>query len=135
MMKEERILRYKSLSRRCRAGALIEMREGRWDRVEELLWGSLMGAVKAVAASRGRELRDEREIRGYVAILAGETKDRRMGDGFRQLSSFADVSYTVQDNRLSRDRLYQLAQRISYAVERLWEMTPTHEEPDDGPSP
>lgn len=110
------------------------MLEGRWDRVEELLWASLVGAVKAAALSRGRELRGGRAIKGYVEALAGQTSNRRMGDGFRQLSSFAEASYTVLDTRLARDRLYQLAQRVSYAVERSWEMTPANAELDDGPN-
>ena len=87
-MEEERIFRYKSQSCRCRASALREMREGRWDRMEEHLWGSLVGAVKAVAISRGRVLGSDEDIKVYVAGLAQETRNRRIGDAFNQLSSF-----------------------------------------------
>ena len=132
-MEEERIFRYKSQSCRCRASTLREMREGRWDRVEEHLWGSLVGAVKAVAISRGRVLGSDEDIKVYVAGLAQETRNRRIGDAFNQLSSFSDAYYTIQDTRHTRDRLYQLAQHVSYAAERLWEMVPPDEEAEDGP--
>ena len=132
-MEEERIFRYKSQSCRCRASALREMREGRWDRMEEHLWGSLVGAVKAVAISRGRVLGSDEDIKVYVAGLAQETRNRRIGDAFNQLSSFSDAYYTIQDTRHTRDRLYQLAQHVSYTAERLWEMVPPDEEAEDGP--
>ena len=133
-MEEERIFRYKSQSCWCRASALREMlREGRRDRVEEHLWGSLVGAVKAVAIRRGRVLGSDEDIKVYVAGLAQETRNRRIGDAFNQLSRLPDAYYTIQDTRHTRDRLYQLAQRVSYAAERLWEMVPPDEEAEDGP--
>ena len=132
-MEKERIFRYKSQSCSHRASAVREMREGRWDRVEDHLWGSLVGAVKAVAVSRGRYLGDDQDIKCYLAGLAGETRDRRIGDAFNQLSSFSDAFHTIQDTRHTRGRLYQLAQRVSYAAERLLEMNPTDEEAEDGP--
>ena len=133
IMEKERIFRYKSQSCRHRASAVREMREGRWDRVEEYLWGSLVGSIKAVAVSRGRYLADDKDIKGYLAGLAGETRDRRIGDAFNQLFSFSDAFHTIQASRHNRDRLYQLAQRVSYAAERLLEMIPTDEEAEDRP--
>ena len=46
-----RIQRYRQQSLRLLDSALTEMRTGRWLRSEELLWGSLTLAVKAVAFS------------------------------------------------------------------------------------
>ena len=125
---QERIHRYASQSSRYRASALREIREGNWQRAEELLWGSLVGAVKAVALSRGVELRGDEDAKRYLAILAGEKRNRRIGDAFNQLSSYSDILYRIQDSTLGPDRLYNLVERVSYVVENLWEMLP----PDEG---
>ena len=53
---QKRVQKYMSQSVRLRTAAIEELRDGRWGKVEELLWGCLMAAVKAVAFSRGTEL-------------------------------------------------------------------------------
>lgn len=126
-MEQERIQRYKSQSSRYLASALREIRGGHRQRAEELLWGSLMGAVKAVALSRGVELKSDEEMKSYVGVLAGEARDGRIGDAFTQLSNFSSLSDRIQDSRLSPDRLYHLAERVSHTVEKLWEMLPADE--------
>ena len=127
-MDQERVHRYASRSSRYRAGASREMREGNWERAEELLWGSLVGAVKAVALSRGVELADDEDAKRYLAILAGEKRNRRLGNAFEQLASYSDILYRIQDSTLGPDRLYNLVERVSYVVENLWDMLP----PDEG---
>ena len=127
-MDQERVHRYASWSSRYRASALREIRAGNWERAEELLWGSLAGAVKAVALSRGVELRDDEDTKRYLTVLAGERKNRRFGNAFDQLSSYSDILYRIQDSTLGPDRLYNLVERVSYVVENLWEMLP----PDEG---
>ena len=52
---EDRMVRYRGQSLRLLQGAMEEIRGGRWDRCEELLWGSLTQAVKGVALGRGRD--------------------------------------------------------------------------------
>ena len=54
-----RINRYRSQSLRLLDNALGDMRGGRWAQSEDLLWGSLTLAVKAVALSRGQSLNDD----------------------------------------------------------------------------
>ena len=49
---EDRLLRYRSQSLRLLRDAIEEIRAGRWERCEELLWGSLTQAVKGVALGR-----------------------------------------------------------------------------------
>ena len=53
---EDRLLRYRSQSLRLLRDAIEEIRAGRWERCEELLWGSLTQAVKGVALGRAHEL-------------------------------------------------------------------------------
>ena len=127
-MEQERIQRYKSQSSRYRVSALREVRTGDWQRAEELLWGSLASALKAVALSRGVELKSDEDMKSYIAALATETRDRKIGDAFNQLSNFSNIFYRIQDSRSSPERLYYLTQRVSYAVGKLWGMLPPDEE-------
>ena len=127
----DRVNRYRDQSIRHRASAIREIREGNWERVEELLWGSLVEAVKSVALSRGVQVKDYAEIQGYLALLARESRDRRLADSFDQLSAFASLHYSVQDSRIGPERIFQLVQRISYSVEKLWAMLPP-DEPERG---
>ena len=132
VMLRGRIQRYKSQSIRCRASALRVIREGDWRRAEDLLWGSLAGAVKAVALSRGVELSNDEDMKSYVVSLAGKARDRKLGQAFNQLSSFSDASFRAQDSRVSPERLYHMAECVGYSVDRLWEMLPPDEESEHG---
>ena len=116
--------RYKSYSSRYRASAVQEMRLGNWNRAEEFFWGSLVGVVKAVASSRGVKVIGDDDARRYLNTLAQEAGGRWIGDAFDQLSNFAVVSERLRDSRTSPDRLYHLADRVSDALDRLWEMLP-----------
>ena len=49
-----RITRYRSQSLRLLESALEQMRAGRWERSEDLMWGSLSLAVRGVDLSRGQ---------------------------------------------------------------------------------
>ncbi len=126
------IQRYKSRSLQFRDSALKEMRDGHWSRVEDLLWGSLVAAIKAVALSRGYRLAADDELQRYTVALAEETRDRRMAEVFDQLSNFSAVSYRVQDSRMVLEQLYRVAERVIYTLEKLWELLPQEEEVQDG---
>ena len=119
-MGRERIQRYIRQSSRYRTSALRETRNGHWPRVEELLWGSLVGAGKAVALSRGVELKSDEEVKRFVTALAKETGDRRLAEAFNQLSNFSTTLYRIQDSQMGPKRLYQLVERVSHSVEKLW---------------
>jgi hypothetical protein len=127
---QARTRRYREQSSRYRESATSEMRAGHWDRVEEFLWGSLVGAVKAVAASRGDDPKTDEETRRYAAALARESRDRRLGDAFDQVSGFANTYLRVLDSRLGPERLYLVVERVGRAVETLWGMLPLDEETD-----
>ena len=122
------VQRYKSYSSRYRASAAWEMRQGNWERAEEFFWGSLMGVVKALACSRGVHLKGDGDARRYLNTLAPEAGDRWIGDAFDQLSNFSVVSERLRESRTSPDRLYRLADRVSDALDRLWEMLPPDSE-------
>ena len=123
-----RIRRYRNQSLRLLDGALSQMRGGRWARSEDLLWGSLTLAIKAVALSQGLYLEDDEAVREYATQLGQERRDRRIRDAFTQLASFADLVQRIRESRSRLDHLFPLLDDVTSAVERLWEMVPGDDE-------
>ena len=72
---EDRLLRYRSQSLRLLRDAIEEIRAGRWERCEELLWGSLTQAVKGVALGRAHELNGPKAVEDYARELGKENQD------------------------------------------------------------
>ncbi len=97
-------------------------------RSEDLLWGSLTLAVKAVALSRGEELDGDDAVQEYVLKVGQQHRDRRIRESFKQLSGFSDTVDRVRESRARMDYLFLLLDDISSAVERLWKLVP-------GPNP
>ena len=128
----DQLSRLKTQSVRYRATALTEAREGHWERVEELLWASVVAAVKGVALSRDVKLHDEAGVRRYVTLVAEETGDRGLADVLDQVSRISTVHLQVQDASISWDNLYNLVRRVCRAVERLWRLIPLEEGGQDG---
>jgi len=90
-----RINRYRSQSLRLLDNALGDMRGGRWAQSEDLLWGSLTLAVKAVALSRGQSLNDDKSIREYAEQLGQERRDKRIRESFDRLAAFGESRITA----------------------------------------
>ena len=122
---EDRMVRYRGQSLRLLQDAMEEIRGGRWDRCEELLWGSLTLAVKGVALSRGEQLDGEVAIRDYASRVGHERRDRLIRDAFDQLAAFAESVQRIRESSTSVDRLLPALEDVNSAVERLWEMVPT----------
>ncbi len=123
-----RISRYRTQSLRLLDDALGQMRGGRWARSEDLLWGSLTLAIKAVALSRGQDLEGDEAVRDYATQLGRERRDRRIREAFSQLASFAESVQRVRESRARADHLFPTLDDVSAAVERLWEMVPRDDE-------
>ena len=119
---DQRLLRYRSQSLRLLDSALGELRNGRWSRTEELVWGSLTLAVKGVAISRGDELSDDDNVREYARGLGQELHDRRIREAFNQLTGFSETVERVRDSRMRLDFLFIQLDDIGAAIERLWEL-------------
>ncbi len=122
-----RIRRYRQQSLRLLDSALTEMRSGRWMRSEELLWGSLTLAVKAVALAHGDEIEGDEAIQGYTSRLGQQHRDRRIREAFKQLSGFSDTVDHVRESRSRMDYIFLILDDVSSAVERLWELVPAPE--------
>ena len=116
--------RYRKQSVRLLDSAFSEMRKGRWNQSEELVWGSLTLAVKAVALTRGRTLGGPQEVQDFAHELGQERRDRRIREAFKQLSSFSDLIDRVRESRSRIDYLFIALDDVGEAVEHLWQMVP-----------
>ena len=121
---EDRLLRYRGQSLRLLQDAMDEIRQGRWDRCEELLWGSLTLAVKGVALGRGRELDGLKAVEDFALELGQENRDRRIRESFTKLASFGETAEKVRESRIRADHLVATLEDVAGAVEQLWDMAP-----------
>ena len=124
----QRINRYRSQSFRLLETAFNDLRGGKWLRSEDLLWGSLSLAVKAVALGRGTVLEDDTAVRDYASKLGQENRDRRLREAFEQLDTFSDTVQRIRESRSRADNLVVILEDVSAAVERLWEMVPSDDQ-------
>ncbi len=127
-----RINRYRSQSLRLLDNALGDMRGGRWAQSEDLLWGSLTLAVKAVALSRGQELDGDPAVREYAAQVGQERRDKRIGEAFDRLASFGESLQSIRESRGRLDRLFSILDDVTSAVEALWDLVPVEYEEQPG---
>ena len=121
---EDRLLRYRGQSLRLLQDAMDEIRKGRWDRCEELLWGSLTLAVKGVALGRRRELEGLKAVEEFALELGQENRDRRIREAFTKLASFGETAEKVRESRIRADHLVATLEDVTGAVEKLWDMAP-----------
>ena len=121
---EARLLRYRGQSLRLLQDAMDEIRGGRWNRCEELLWGSLTLAVKGVALGRGRELDGLKAVEDFAQELGQENRDRRIREAFTKLASFGGTAEQVRESRIRSDHMVATLEDVTGAVERLWDMAP-----------
>ena len=123
-----RINRYRSQSLRLLDNALGDMRGGRWAQSEDLLWGSLTLAVKAVALSQGQSLNDDISIREYAEQLGQERRDKRIRESFERLTAFGESLQRIRESRGRLDRLFSILDDVASAVEQLWDLVPVEYE-------
>ena len=127
---DRQVKRYYGLSKRYIDNAMVEVACGRWKPAEDLLWGSVVAAVKAVAWSRGEPLQDNAEVEAYTRVLGQEMKDRRIRDAFARLSGYATMFDRLQDSpRENTRRLIMEVEEVASAIQRIWRLLPTEEEP------
>ena len=121
---QDRMVRYRGQSLRLLQDAMNEIRDRRWLRCEELLWGSLTLAVKGVALGRGRQLDGPKAVEDYAHELGQENRDRRIREAFTKLASFGETAEDVRESRIRADHLVATLEDVTGAVERLWDMAP-----------
>ena len=127
----KRLIRYHGQSLRLLRDSMDLIREGRWRRCEDLLWGSLTLAVKGVALSRGDEPDGRQAVERYAVMLGNEHRDRRIRDAFSKLASFPDAVERVNESRSRVNHLVTVLEDVTGAVERLWELLPVVDDTEE----
>ena len=120
----QHINRYRQRSLHLLQSAIEQMREGRWSRSEDLIWGSLTLAVKGVALSRGEKLKGDEAVRKYAQKLGLEKRDHRIREAFDRIGSLGETLIHVWESQTRVDHLFMRLEDVKSAVERLWSMVP-----------
>ena len=118
---KERTNKYKAQSVHYLENAILSMEAGNVEKASEFLWGSMAEALKAVAASRGRELRHHREIGKYARELAKQLGDEAISDVFGNASYLHTNFYEVE---LTIEEVYTYGDRIKVIVGKLLDLIP-----------
>lgn len=121
---KERTEKYKAQSIHYLENAFVSMKAGNVEKAGEFLWGSMAEALKAVAASRGRELRSHREIGEYARELAKQLEDEAIWDVYGGASYLHTNFYEAG---LTLDEVYIYAVRIKTIVSKLFGFIPKEE--------
>jgi len=86
------------------------------EKASEFLWGSVSQALKAVAASRGIELKSHSRIRGYAMELAKSLQDESIRYAFnsaQQLhSNFYETGLLLEDVVMGADDVKKLVAKL-----------------------
>jgi hypothetical protein len=99
--------------------ASIEARDA--EKAGEFLWGSMAEAIKAVAASEGKQLKAHSEIRDYARKLAKHMHDEAIWDVYGS-ANYLHSNYYEAGLRIEEIQTY--AERIRSTVGKLLELVP-----------
>jgi len=88
--------KYADQSLRYLQNGVMSLNHGDYDKASEFFWGSIAQAVKAVAASRGLELKTHKELWDFTRELAKELSDPRIYEAFRTASYLHTNFYEVE---------------------------------------
>ena len=115
----DQLTRHRSRSLRLLESAHDAMRRGRWNEAEDLLWGSLVSAARAVALWHGAPADDNAALRTFLRRLGQQERDRHIRDAFDHLSAFADAAARVRERRSRVDYLFLAMDDLAESIERL----------------
>ncbi|MBM3942314.1 MAG: hypothetical protein FJ316_05225 [SAR202 cluster bacterium] len=117
----QQVLGYVARSRHYLENAYISLERNEVEKAGEFLWGSMAQAIKAVAASKGRQLRHQREVGEYLMELSKALRDPGLRDAFRDANSLHQNFY---ESGLNRAIVLEYGERIRPAVGRLLRLIP-----------
>lgn len=116
---DTRLARHRSQAIRLLDAAQSTMSRGQWNQAEDLLWGSLVAAVRGVALWHGATAATDAEMKEFVKRLGEQERDRYIRDAFDHLSAWSDAAERVRDRRSRVDYLFLAMDDVSEAIERL----------------
>lgn len=125
METERRIEKHKKQSNHYFENALKSIEAGEAEKAGEFLWGSMAQAIKAVAISRGKELKRHRDIVDYARELSNQLKDDSIWDVF---GSARYLHGNFYEAGLPLDEVYIYATRIKAVVGKLLGLIPNGKE-------
>ena len=113
--------KYKAQSTHYLENAFSYIEAGDTEKAGEFLWGSMAQALKAVAASKGIEIRSHRGLLDYARELAKELKDESIFMVSRNAESlhrnFYELGYELEE-------VYISAEEIKATVGKLLSLIP-----------
>lgn len=121
MNQREVLEKYKDQSIHYFENALVSIQAGDAEKAGEFLWGSMAQALKAVAASEGKELNTHGEIRKYATELAKKHDDVSIWDVYGIANSLHGNFYEAG---LSLEEIQTHAERIRTTVVKLLSLIP-----------
>ena len=124
-----RLARYRGQALRLLESAQVSMQRGQWNQAEELLWGSLVAAVRGVALWHGEPTDNDADLRDFVRRLGQQERDRYIRDAFDHLSALSDAAERVRERRSRVDYLFMAMDDLTEAVERLVARIPGGDHP------
>ena len=117
----EKLQRYFHQSRHYLGNAYHFLREREMEKASEFLWGSIAEAVKAVALSKGKDLRSHRALWEYAIGLAKELDDPSLAQTFRNANSLHSNFY---EGGLIPAEVAEMVQPVREAVGKLLGLIP-----------
>jgi len=90
---KERIRKYKAQSAHYLENAFISIEAGDLEKASEFLWGSMVEALKAVAASKDIQLKSHKDVRDYAVELARALQDESIRHTFNNAQSLHSNFY------------------------------------------
>ena len=122
MKVKESVEKYKTQSMHYLKNALHFIEVGDAEKASEFLWGSIAEAIKAVAASKGIQLKRHEDLRNYSMELAKVLRDESIRNTFLHAQSLhsnfyetgllmEDVAICADDIRATLAKLFKLIDR------------------------
>ena len=121
MTKSELLEKYRTQSTHYFGNALNSIQSGDAEKAGEFLWGSMAEALKAVAASEGKELNAHWDIGDYARKLAKKMGDESILDVYGSASYLHSNFYEAG---LSLEEVQTYAERIRTTVAKLLSLIP-----------
>ena len=101
--------------------AYTALQQDEVEKASEFFWGSLVAAIKGVAALNGLVLRSHRQIWEYIRGLSLQWEDQELWNAFRDANSLHSNFY---ESGLTKDIVLTYEPGIRNSVEKLISVIP-----------
>lgn len=112
----DKVRLHREEAQRLLENAYVLLSQGEAEKAGELFWGSMAHALKAVAATKGKELRQHREIREFARAVARETQDATLWNIYTAAehlhSDFYEVALSVEDIAATGEQVQEGVRRL-----------------------